>query len=158
MRKQYALVQATRGLLLDFIRQSVGEEGLNRSFPEFANKSIRDLLEHSVGCYNSWLGFHSLRRPRASFDHAPCTTMEGVTGLYGQVDQLVADFFERFGGSEDTLIKTEHDPGEWISATPLELFSHTITHEFHHKGQIVWMARLLGHVPRDTDLSNNFRY
>ena len=156
MRQQYALARRCRSILFDFLRDVVGNDGLNRVFSEFGDKSIRHLLEHSAGCYFSWLGFHALGRPRASFAHGPCTTMEEVTNLYGRVDQLVAHFFERFGGSGDILIRTEHDPGEWISATPLELFSHTITHEFHHKGQIVWMTRLLGHVPRDTDLSNSF--
>jgi uncharacterized damage-inducible protein DinB len=30
------------------------------------------------------------------------------------------------------------------------------THEFHHKGQIVLMARVLGYFPPDTDVSNAF--
>ena len=36
--------------------------------------------------------------------------------------------------------------------TPLQLFTHTITHEFHHKGQVMSMSRLLGYVPVDADI------
>jgi uncharacterized damage-inducible protein DinB len=39
-----------------------------------------------------------------------------------------------------------------VSATPLQLFTHLLTHEFHHKGQIMTMCRLLGHIPPDTDV------
>ncbi|HEO8418505.1 TPA: hypothetical protein VBX77_000466 [Yersinia enterocolitica] len=29
---------------------------------------------------------------------------------------------------------------------------HSITHEFHHKGQIVAMLRSLGYIPKNTDI------
>ncbi|MFP3360862.1 DinB family protein, partial [Planococcus sp. SIMBA_143] len=32
------------------------------------------------------------------------------------------------------------------------LYTHTATHEFHHKGQIVKIGRKLGYIPPDTDL------
>jgi uncharacterized damage-inducible protein DinB len=38
------------------------------------------------------------------------------------------------------------------TATPLQLFTHVITHEFHHKGQILSRCRQLGYVPVDTDI------
>lgn len=42
--------------------------------------------------------------------------------------------------------------GETISITPGKLLMHTITHEFHHKGQIVVMARKMGYEPPNTDV------
>ena len=156
MRQQYALVQRPRSILFEFLQDGVGKDGLNRVFPEFGNKSIRDLLEHTAGCYFTWLGFHALGHPRALFDHGPCTTMDLVRGLFVRVDETMEDFFESFKDSMDVPVRTEHDPGEWITATPLALFTHVITHEFHHKGQVVWMSRLLGNIPTDTDASNSF--
>jgi len=41
---------------------------------------------------------------------------------------------------------------EIISMTPAKLLMHTITHEYHHKGQIVAMARQMGYVPPNTDV------
>ena len=76
MRQQYAMVQQPRSILFEFLQEVVGNDGLNRVFPEFDNKSIRDLLEHTAGCYSTWLGFHALGHPRASFDHGPCTSMD----------------------------------------------------------------------------------
>ena len=34
----------------------------------------------------------------------------------------------------------------------LKLFTHTITHEFHHKGQILTLSRMLGYIPVDADV------
>ncbi|MFM9837313.1 MAG: DinB family protein [Cyclobacteriaceae bacterium] len=50
---------------------------------------------------------------------------------------------------EETLIyqKTKRN----IHTTPTELFTHVITHEFHHKGQVMMIARSLGYVPPDSD-------
>ncbi len=39
-----------------------------------------------------------------------------------------------------------------IIANPLKLFTHVITHEFHHKGQILSLSRHLGYVRVDTDI------
>ena len=39
-----------------------------------------------------------------------------------------------------------------FSATPLELFTHVLTHEFHHKGQILVLGRAWGYEPVDTDV------
>ncbi|SIQ72385.1 DinB family protein [Priestia flexa] len=41
---------------------------------------------------------------------------------------------------------------EWVKKTPRQLLIHSITHEFHHEGQIVIMLRLLGYTPENTDI------
>ncbi len=38
------------------------------------------------------------------------------------------------------------------NTTPFELFTHVITHEFHHKGQVLSLSRHLGYIPVDTDI------
>lgn len=55
----------------------------------------------------------------------------------------------------DVLIQTPipwREATEVISMTPRKLICHTITHEYHHKGQIVSMARLMGYEPPNTDI------
>jgi len=42
--------------------------------------------------------------------------------------------------------------GEPISMTPSKLLAHTITHEFHHKGQVMAMVRQMGYEPPNTDV------
>ncbi|MCV9886333.1 DinB family protein [Metabacillus halosaccharovorans] len=40
----------------------------------------------------------------------------------------------------------------FIRKTPYQLLFHSITYESHHKGQIVTMIWLLGHIPRNSDI------
>ena len=39
-----------------------------------------------------------------------------------------------------------------VRKSPRQLLMHTVTHEFHHKGQVVAMLRQLGHAPQNTDI------
>ncbi len=55
------------------------------------------------------------------------------------------------GSIRETRIEGQFS-GEKFVATPLWLFTHTMTHEFHHKGQIATMGRMKGHIPPDLDL------
>ncbi|HLZ87477.1 MAG TPA: DinB family protein, partial [Puia sp.] len=153
--KQYALVRTSRNILFDFVRNEVGEEELNRRFPAYADKSISDLLVHSASCYFHWLAYLALQQPRGSL-YEGGTTMEELHRLYEQVDTTMALFLEHFAASMDESFDGVHDDGWRVRVTPLELFTHVTTHEYHHKGQIVLICRMLGHVPVDTDASNAF--
>ncbi len=42
--------------------------------------------------------------------------------------------------------------GAILMVNPLQLFTHVITHEFHHKGQIMSLSRHLGYTPVDADI------
>lgn len=42
--------------------------------------------------------------------------------------------------------------GQQKNASILKLFTHVITHEFHHKGQIISLKRHLGYIPAVTDI------
>ncbi|HEX8506591.1 MAG TPA: DinB family protein [Hymenobacter sp.] len=63
----------------------------------------------------------------------------------------MAEFGGHFAGrwTELQLFRFPRHP-QPLELSPLQLFPHVITHEFHHKGQILSMSRLLGHVPVDT--------
>ncbi len=41
---------------------------------------------------------------------------------------------------------------EMIMKTVHQLLFHSVTHEYHHKGQIVTMIRMLGYTPNNTDV------
>lgn len=43
-------------------------------------------------------------------------------------------------------------PEKYIETNAYGIFTHVITHEFHHKGHAMTMARLLGYTPVDTDV------
>ena len=149
-------MQTSRRIVFDHICEKIGEEYLNKSFPEFANKSIRDLLVHSASCYFHWLAYLALRQPNGSI-YEGGATVEELRRLYVQVDETMELFLRHFSGSMNEPFAGVHDDGWRVMVTPLELFIHVTTHEYHHKGQLVLMCRLLGHVPPDTDASNAFQ-
>ncbi|MGI8600731.1 MAG: DinB family protein, partial [Chitinophagaceae bacterium] len=70
---------------------------------------------------------------------------------FNSVDKLADEFigvFQNDSFKELKIIVNENT----ISKTPFELFTHVITHEFHHKGQILSLSRHLGYLPVDTDI------
>lgn len=156
LRQQYTLVRTARTALLDFIETSVAED-THQPFPAYAGKSIRDLLQHNADCYFDWLGYFALGQPHRSSHVRPLTTLPQLRQYYAEVDELVTVFLDKFEGSVNTPIKSRPDPqGPFVTATPLQIFTQCTTHEFHHKGQIVFMSRLLGHIPPETDAALAF--
>ena len=155
LQQQYALTQRSRDLVFGFIETKIGDD-LNKPIAAYDGKTIRYLLVHNARCYLHWLSFFALRQPFGPVPQEGYTTLDLIRALYRQVDDTVTIFLENFSGKMDTLIKEIHDDGYHDSATPLQLFTHVMTHEFHHKGQILSMFRILGHVPPDTDVSMSF--
>jgi uncharacterized damage-inducible protein DinB len=155
LQQQYALVQGAREALLSFVETPVGKD-LNTPLPAYDNKSIRNLLEHNASCYFHWLAYFALQQPIGSLKDEGFFTMSMIRRLYGQVDEIMGDFLEKFSNSLHVPITGVHDACGPRTATPMELFTHVVTHEFHHKGQILSMCRQLGHIPPDTDVSLAF--
>ncbi len=71
-----------------------------------------------------------------------------VRKRFDLVNETVERFVQVHDGQWDRTIccdvRWQEEP---VKTTPLGLLTHAVTHEFHHKGQIVAMARHLGHVP-----------
>ncbi|GAB2969147.1 DinB family protein [Hymenobacter coalescens] len=147
--QQYALVQDAREALLTYCA-TLAPADLLAPVAAFHNRSIGDLLMHVAGTYDFWLGQVALGRPAAPLPDARTATWRA---LFSATDALVAEF-------------GRHAAGHWLTpaafavpgratplhSTPLQLFTHVITHEFHHKGQVLSMSRLLGYTPVDTDV------
>jgi uncharacterized damage-inducible protein DinB len=153
LQKQYALVQRTRAIVFDFLSGPIAKE-LNTPVPAFDNKTISDLLEHTAFCYYNWLACFAMQKPPLA-DQSD-STLDHIQRLYSRVDDTVTIFLRAFHEKMEGPITGTHDSMGQLSATPLELFTHVLTHEFHHKGQVMVMCRLLGHPPPDTDVSNFF--
>jgi uncharacterized damage-inducible protein DinB len=156
LQKQYRLVKMSREAVFTFIETRVGDD-LNTPVAVYVDKSIHYLLEHTASCYINWLAYFALQQPTGSGKDQGFPTMPRIRQLYGQVDDTVYDFLEKFKETIDLPIKGVHNACGQVMATPLEVLTHVMTHEFHHKGQILSMCRLLGHLPPDTDISLAFQ-
>lgn len=150
--QQYALVVSARGALLDYCT-TFAPAHFAAPVAELNNGSIRDLLVHGAGCYDFWLGQVGLGRPARNPSPVEIPDVAAVRALFMGVDALVVNFSRHFAGSwlESQAFSHSRRP-EPLTLTPLQLFTHTLTHEFHHKGQVLSMGRLLGYPPVDTDV------
>jgi uncharacterized damage-inducible protein DinB len=70
---------------------------------------------------------------------------------FHSIDALVNEFIHAH--SENHLAHIELTNKERkVVVSPLKLFTHVITHEFHHKGQLLSLNRHIGYVPVNTDV------
>ncbi|GAB3850018.1 DinB family protein [Hymenobacter terrigena] len=150
--QQYALVASARGVLLDYCA-SLAPAHFVAPVAAMNGGSIRDLLVHVAGCYDYWLGQVGLSWEAVNPQPEAVADVATLRAVFAGVDALVADFSQHYLAEwlepKSFILPRQPQP---LELTPLQLFTHTITHEFHHKGQVLSMSRLLGYVPVDTDI------
>lgn len=148
---QYALVTGARGALFTYCA-TTGEDFL-KPVATFNNNAIRDLLVHIANTYISWLDNFGLDGSRTFYANDEVQTLDQIKTIMDEVDLIVNDFLEKHKACyQSTITKHIARKGVTLTLSPLQLFTHVITHEFHHKGQILTMSRLLGYTPVDTDV------
>ncbi|MBV7509765.1 DinB family protein [Bacillus sp. sid0103] len=155
LKQQYSFIRSTRQTLFAFL-EGIPLQKLHKTVPNFGNASIIRTHIHVADCYLGWLGKFALKQNDFSFatvydiEHSD---VKKVRNRFELVDEVVQQFLDEFNSrwfdNIANQVKWQKEP--W-STTPLWLLTHTETHEFHHKGQIVSMARHLGYNPPDTDL------
>jgi uncharacterized damage-inducible protein DinB len=155
-KNEYEWVRETRGVLLDFCSELEPNDFTRQM--GFGFQSVRDTLVHIVGCYNAWLGSFVLlktKKPLIPKEDLPQVDIDEIRALFEQADYYVNEVFELLPHQMDEPIHSSipwRDESEIVSLTPRKLLTHTITHEFHHKGQIMAMARQMGYEPPNTDV------
>ena len=149
---QYQLVQEARAALLDYCA-SLTPAHFVAPVAEFRQGSIRDLLVHITDAYHIWLGRVALGRADTARLAAEVPDVAALRQVFGEVDALVLDFQQHFDSQWLTArafyVRRQPEP---LTLTPLQILTHVTTHEFHHKGQVLTMSRLLGYEPVDTDI------
>ncbi|NRD80037.1 DinB family protein [Bacillus sp. BRMEA1] len=155
-KHEYEWVKQTRQILLDQCKE-LKENDFTKELG-FGFQSVRDTLVHVAGCYHAWLGSFVLSKttsPLLPKEVINVMQIDDIQSYFQQADVYVDTVFEQFADQFDVMIEKE---SSWkvgsgtIRKTPHQLLIHSITHEFHHKGQIVAMLRLLGYIPKNTDI------
>ena len=148
---QYGLVQSARSVLLEYC-DTLSSQHFIATTPGFGHDgSIRNLLVHNANTYQYWIGCHCYGRTIQYPSYEDFTTVSECRIYFNRVDDLVAKFIDQFGELYATAI-TSFRRDKPTTATPLAVFTHVTTHEFHHKGQILSMSRHMGYIPVDTDI------
>ncbi|GGJ56826.1 DinB family protein [Deinococcus roseus] len=148
----YAMVKETRAGVLNWL-EALPHEVFVQERPDFAYGSLRGIYAHIAHCYRVWLSTRGLGLPVARLH--PETAAE-LREVFEGVDAIVAEALEAFT-HPDEPIHIDWDDGEVFTPTRRWLVLHPITHEFHHKGQALALARVIGHPHPgnpDTDLKS----
>jgi uncharacterized damage-inducible protein DinB len=150
LKTQYELLRGSRMVMLDFIERELPTQ-LTKPIAVFNGSNVRCLLIHTANTYKHWLANFGMRKELDFIDDENAEDIDAIRNAYAETDLIVNEFLEKLSGELEQPI-TNQLRGKELSITPLQLFTHVLTHEFHHKGQIMTMCRLLGHTPPDTDI------
>lgn len=149
---QYELVRGARAALLDYCA-TLSPVHFTAPVPAFNHRSMCDLLVHVAGTYCVWLGEVGLQRAIQLPAAAGVPDVGAVRRLYEGVDALLTDFSQHYAARwQEPMLFDFQRSSTVLTLMPLQLFTHVVTHEFHHKGQVLSMSRHLGYTPVDTDV------
>lgn len=151
LKTQYKLTQESRAIIFGFCKTISPEDFVNENSSFGLGGSIRNLLVHVANAYEFWINKRALNKEVIETKSTSIRTVAEIENLYQSVDIGVLEFLERYQSSMfDPIPITKH--GKEYDISPLKLFNHVITHEFHHKGQILSLSRHLGYTPIDSDI------
>ncbi|AWA31529.1 damage-inducible protein DinB [Flavobacterium magnum] len=148
-KEQYELVKDSRNVLFDYCKTISAEDFINQNSSFGRGGSMRNLLVHIANTYQYWIANVSLRKNIAYDEYETVKNISDTIMLFNVVDEFMSDFFERM----DSLTEIQYEiSGVKKVSDSFKIFTHVITHEFHHKGQVLSISRHLGYVPIDTDI------
>lgn len=115
--------------------------------------SIRETLLHNLEVEVFWVGHVAQKQERPDWDFDRYPDLGSVRELAGSVRRQTEAFFGPLTDADlaQTLSVT-YSSGTTLHFTLTKLFVHVITHDTHHRGQVLTLARQLGHEPQEIDL------
>ncbi|TSB47792.1 DinB family protein [Alkalicoccobacillus porphyridii] len=147
---QYELIRRSRESLFTYCESMSSEDYLKKIDP-FGGISIPALHTHVADGYRVWLGNRALGKSIPKVNSRSIVNVENMREVFKDTDELVYEFLKEFKDRWDPTTKAS-----WHSSsaeqTELWLFTHTTTHEYHHRGQIVKIGSHLGYVPPKLNL------
>ena len=149
--QQYKLVESARGALFDYLSK-IPFQKLHQPIEVYNNQSVCYLLNHTAVTYLSWLQEFALKNPLQTTDETAWQTMDDVKAYFTEVDDCVFNFLAAYDDKDTMITGYKKRTDTTLTLSVLQLFTHVITHEFHHKGIVLNMTRQLGYTPVDTDI------
>ncbi len=153
LQQQYDWIRLARQNLFAFLEE-LPPQVLHQTLSDSGRGTIIRTHIHVVDSYKFWLesfAFKKIDEHRDITVETARADVKFVREKFLEVDELVQRFLQAYDGRWYEPIEQDGWDGYPKSPTPLLLLTHTMTHEFHHKGQIVFMARHLGYPPPADD-------
>jgi uncharacterized damage-inducible protein DinB len=113
--------------------------------PDFAYGSIRNIHAHIAFGYMLWVGVMGLGMKRESLE-LPAAQIPDAAAMrkrFKTVDAILEEALSKFD-DPDAMFERQYRE-ETLKLTQRWVIVRPITHEFHHKGQLLALARVLGH-------------
>jgi len=136
--------------LIDHCRQLTPEE-LDRELPGFGYPSVRLQLHHEIGAQRYWIGV--LQGRIEADDNAPDFPTLNSLEAYRQEVYSATEEYIRTASREE--LNTARRMMTWGNKeqllTPVHVFMRTLTHLYHHQGQMTAMCRIMGHPAHGLD-------
>ncbi len=124
--------------------RSFRTDELNRSLEGFGYPTLRLQLHHEISAQEYWLGVLHGRVDAEETEHL-YPTIESLEAYRTRVADAVTEYLRKASTPElDTARPMKMWGGAEKSLVPAHVFLRTLTHLYHHQGQIVAMCRLLG--------------
>jgi uncharacterized damage-inducible protein DinB len=150
---QYELVKQSRKVVMDYCKTFTQEQYVQRVEYFGRGGSIRNLQVHVANTYLYWLANFGLQQSIPYINLELIESPSQMEACFKIVDEHVEKFRLYFENKWDSIVSGKlPQRDKYIETSALSLFTHVITHEFHHKGQIMTMGRILGNIPPDADL------
>lgn len=150
LQQQYQMVLSSRESLFNFLRTVYPADFINEN-SSFGRGSIRNLLVHNADTYASWIGEKALKKDMLFETYVSYQNIDDCISYFKKIDEYVESFIKLYDNNYNEEIEIVRNK-QTIKITPLKLFTHVVTHEFHHKGQIMSLCRHLNYTPIDADI------
>lgn len=115
--------------------------------------SISATMVHCLESEEYWVQYALQKGKRPAFDYAAYPALEQVRSLAAEVQSRTLAYVA--GLTDEDLRSTgsvTFSSGTVMEFTLAKVFVHIITHDVHHRGQVMAMARQQGHSPPELDL------
>jgi uncharacterized damage-inducible protein DinB len=143
LKLMYGWVKRTREVLFEYT-ESLPKDVYTLEHPDFAYGSIRNIHAHVADCYLWWVGHVGLGREGTDLNASSIPDVQAMRQKFLEVDAVLEEVLEKFTRSDEAF--TFERPGHpRRQLTQRWLIVHPVTHEFHHKGQLLALGRVLGH-------------
>ena len=120
-------------------------EALNRDMEGFGDGTVRLQLHHAVTAERYWIGV-VLGRSRDAEDADQHPDIPSLEALREQVFAFTDGYLARVSAEElNTPRPMVTWDGKEYPLAPAHVVLRTVTHIYHHMGQVAAMCRLLGH-------------
>lgn len=153
LKHQYQLIKTSREIVFTYCESMQPQHYMGQVENFGRGGTMRHIHSHIANTYLFWLDMFAQNNSPAYTNGDDITSVQQIREAFDVVNKVVDDFLQTFEHSLFDKITT-HIPSinKEMSIEPISLFTHVITHECHHKGQLMTMGRIQGYTPPDADL------